>query len=79
MIDISDGLLIDLSRLCDESKVGARIFLDRIPLSSQLRKAAAETGIAPVQFALSGGGIMNFSLPHPEKEDTSVAIGEITK
>jgi len=80
MIDISDGLLIDLSRLCDESKVGARIFLDRIPLSSQLRRAATETGIAPLQFALSGGEDYELLFTAPgKKKIQAFAIGEITK
>jgi thiamine-monophosphate kinase len=79
MIDISDGLLIDVSRLCDESKVGARIFLDRIPLSSQLLKAATETGNAPVQYALSGGEDYELLFTAPQnKRINAFSIGEIT-
>jgi len=33
MIDISDGLLADLGHILDLSLVGARLFLDRLPLS----------------------------------------------
>ena len=39
MIDISDGLMIDLSRLCKESKVGALVYADKIPLSNELHKS----------------------------------------
>ncbi|PKL51635.1 MAG: thiamine-phosphate kinase [Nitrospira bacterium HGW-Nitrospira-1] len=37
MIDISDGLMIDISRLCRESKVGALVYADKIPLSNELQ------------------------------------------
>jgi thiamine-monophosphate kinase len=32
LMDVSDGLSIDLKRLCDASEVGARVFVERIPL-----------------------------------------------
>lgn len=41
MMDVSDGLLLDASRLCDASKCRARIDLDAIPLS---RAYVAERG-----------------------------------
>jgi len=38
-IDVSDGLLADLAHVCRASGVGARIELDRLPLSDALRTA----------------------------------------
>jgi thiamine-monophosphate kinase len=32
MIDVSDGLALDLSRLCDASGAGARVELARVPI-----------------------------------------------
>jgi thiamine-monophosphate kinase len=52
-IDVSDGLLADLSHICRQSGCGVAIDLDSLPLSSSLRALypaeRAET------FALSGG------------------------
>ncbi|MBI5187973.1 MAG: thiamine-monophosphate kinase [Nitrospirae bacterium] len=80
MIDISDGLLIDLSRLCDESKVGARIYIKDIPVSSELKKAASYLGISPIKLALSGGEDYEllFTVP-PDKKVKAICIGEIIK
>ncbi len=80
MIDISDGLLIDLWRLCDESKVGARIYIEKIPVSSELKKAASYLGISPINLALSGGEDYELLFTAPDsKKVEAVHIGEITK
>jgi thiamine-monophosphate kinase len=78
MIDISDGLLIDLSRLCDESKVGARIYTKNIPLSSELKKVALNLGISPIKLALSGGEDYEllFTIPAAKKVK-AIYIGDI--
>jgi thiamine-monophosphate kinase len=54
-IDVSDGLLIDASHLLEESKVGALIWEDRIPLSRSYRKWVRLHSRDPYRFALSGG------------------------
>ena len=51
-IDISDGLLSDLRHICQASKVGARIEIDRLPLHPALKTAFPRRAI---EFALSGG------------------------
>jgi thiamine-monophosphate kinase len=79
MIDVSDGLFIDLSRLCEESRVGARIFMQQLPLSVQMKKAAAFLGRKPDVFATSGGEDYEllFTAP-PRRRVNAVCIGEIT-
>ncbi len=55
MIDVSDGLFIDLLRVCDESGVGARLYLDRIPISKNLKYACKLLNLNPYKLATSGG------------------------
>jgi thiamine-monophosphate kinase len=56
MIDVSDGLAIDLGRLCEESGVGARVRLPDLPLSPGLVDlAAAADDVDPLDLALHGG------------------------
>jgi len=55
MIDLSDGLAKDLSRLCRESGVGARVELSRVPVAEALRQGAPLLGVEPLELALSGG------------------------
>jgi thiamine-monophosphate kinase len=80
MIDISDGLMIDLSRICNESNVGARIYLEKIPLSAELKQAALFLKVDPIKFALSGGEDYEllFTAP-PRKRVEAIHIGEITR
>ena len=52
MMDVSDGLHIDVQRLAQASGCGAKIFLDKLPLSEELR---AYAGDAAEELAISGG------------------------
>jgi thiamine-monophosphate kinase len=55
MMDLSDGLAHDLSRLCQESAVGARIDLTKLPVADLLRDGSGLLGVDPLELALSGG------------------------
>ena len=55
MIDISDGLAAEVNHICDQSKTGAQIHVDKIPLHPSVLDAARLTGNDPLDFALSGG------------------------
>jgi thiamine-monophosphate kinase len=52
-MDISDGLLTDLDKLCAASGVGAEIDVDRLPISTQLRSSFDAD--RALHFALAGG------------------------
>jgi thiamine-monophosphate kinase len=54
-IDLSDGLLMDLGHVMEESGVGAHLELSRIPLSAALRRVARGAGRDPLSWALAGG------------------------
>ena len=55
MMDISDGLIIDLSRLCRESGVGAVVDFNSIPMSQELKSAAAYLNMSALDMAIGGG------------------------
>jgi thiamine-monophosphate kinase len=55
MMDVSDGLYTDLSRLAKASQCGALIHIDRLPLSMALQKAATSEGWDAGSVALAGG------------------------
>jgi thiamine-monophosphate kinase len=55
MIDVSDGLVTDLGHIATESRVGARVDVDAIPVSEATRTVARALGVDPLPWALSGG------------------------
>ena len=55
MQDISDGLATDLAHICTESRVGAVVAAEKIPLSPGLHRAAKTCGQSPLDWALAGG------------------------
>lgn len=54
-MDISDGLALDLSRLCRESGVGAQVDSRLVPISSDARAMAAEGTKSALAHALADG------------------------
>ena len=55
MEDISDGLLGELARICQASKVGCRIRLKDVPVAEEARLIASLAKNDPFKWALSGG------------------------
>jgi thiamine-monophosphate kinase len=55
LIDVSDGLVSDLTRLASESKVGIDLYVEHIPLAPELIAVCDANKWDPVEFALSGG------------------------
>jgi thiamine-monophosphate kinase len=65
-MDVSDGLLTDLDKLCEASACGAQIDLEALPTSADL--AATFDGDTCTQFALSGGDDYELLLTIPSDD-----------
>ena len=81
-IDVSDGLLGDLGKLCDASGVGAILELEQLPLSPAL--LASFDATQAERFALGGGDDyeLAFAVPRAavsEMETSLGTIGRITR
>ncbi len=87
MIDSSDGLAASVRFICEQSKAGAKVYLERLPLSRQLRSVAARSGwFDPVECCLNGGEDYELVFTVKPKDLAAVqrlapdvtAVGEIT-
>lgn len=55
MIDLSDGLLLDLERVIQKSTAGAEVFAENLPLSPAYRSSVGNFSPGLYDYALSGG------------------------
>ncbi len=55
MIDISDGLSSEILHICKDSKVGCKLFEDKIPVAQTTITMAEEFNLQPTICALNGG------------------------
>jgi thiamine-monophosphate kinase len=77
-IDISDGLVADLSKVLEASEVGAELHIDRLPLSAELIATAGPKSAR--RFAMGGGDDYELCFTLPESQlppDLPSAITEI--
>ncbi len=54
-MDISDGLSVDLLRMCDSSNCGAILELDSVPITPQAHELSESSGKQPIEHALGDG------------------------
>lgn len=69
MIDTSDGLSIDLGHLCEESGCGAEIYLEKLPISAELKALQKKA----CDFALNGGEDYQLLFTVPEEKKSRIA------
>ncbi|NVK64513.1 MAG: thiamine-phosphate kinase [Flavobacteriales bacterium] len=55
MIDISDGLASEVLHICKASKVGCRLYDEKIPIDGKTSMTAIEFNLDPATCALNGG------------------------
>ena len=55
MIDISDGLSSEIFHLCKQSKIGAKIYEDKLPIDQLTYDTALEFNLSPTTCAMNGG------------------------
>lgn len=67
MMDVSDGLALDLSRLCAAGRVGARVRLADVPVAPGLEPLARLLPVDPLELALSGGEDYELVATLPER------------
>ncbi len=75
-IDVSDGLLQDLSHLCQESGVGARLVMKRLPLSPSAVAAVRQTP-SWLEAIVSGGD--DYELLFTAPPSTQKALEELAQ
>jgi thiamine-monophosphate kinase len=90
LIDLSDGVASDLDQICRQSKVGAQVQAEQVPVPERVRQVAALLQRDPLNLALMGGedyGLLFTVSPRQEEKLTGsfssaglpppVAIGRI--
>ena len=81
MIDVSDGLASEVTRICEHSKTGAIIYGDSVPIEPITREAGAACHKDALDFALYGGEDFELVYTVSEKNLDKVkgfVVGKIT-
>lgn len=76
-LDLSDGLSGDIHHLCQESRVGAEVEAEKLPISPGCRWYATLDRTDPTHFALLGGEDYEllFTVP-PDKQEKVTRLGQ---
>ena len=76
MIDISDGLLLDLSHILRMSgNLGAVINLGKLPILDDVREWCEKQGLNPIEYALSSGEEFELLFTYPPEVEEQINVG----
>lgn len=79
MIDISDGLLLDLERITVQKGLGASIYAERLPVSAEYKSCVNDYSEDIYELALSGGEDYELLFTSPMQDSGRVSeIGSLT-
>ena len=83
MEDVSDGIASEVKNICIQSKCGAEIFTDKVPIAADVKKAAEKLGKSALDFSLFGGEDFQLVFTVPKKnlvkaKKLGTLIGRIT-
>ncbi|TET52979.1 MAG: thiamine-phosphate kinase [Actinobacteria bacterium] len=65
-IDVSDGLISDCLRIAEESKVGFKIYAEKVPVDDIVLKESKKLNLDALDMALSGGEDYELVFTSPE-------------
>lgn len=74
-IDTSDGLALDLHRLCSESQVGAEVILEDLLIDQDLAELHRAIGLDPITAVLAGGEDYRLLIALPAKTNPPAELG----
>lgn len=83
MIDVSDGLAGEIWHICEQSKCGAIIYKEKIPINVETKNAAKAVGSDALDYALYGGEDFQLMFTVPQTNIKKIKgcyfIGKITR
>jgi len=71
MEDISDGLASEVKHICEASLVGARLYMNKVPIAKGVEKVAELTGERAIDIAITAGEDYElvFTAPREQREE----------
>ena len=78
-IDISDGLLTDLSKMINAQKLSSEIYYDKIPISNKLKIFLSKNSLKKSKFIFNGDDYQILFTADKSKRGKIDKISKITK